>query len=259
LKEQPIVLRNIRTGFTLIELLIVVAIIAILAAIAVPNFLEAQTRAKVSRVKSDLRTMATGLESYNIDFNGYPPCNSFGVPINSTAPGIGGSQNWAVLERLSTPVAYLTDSLFKDAFVSRFRTGSVYTGNDNQPGLTPPSPYPQNDTSNPVYQSYQYHSTNDNNRALLNNTDPADRKAFAWVMGSAGPDLTYLNMGGVLANNSEHQDGRSAEQKRAYSTNLLYDPTNGTVSFGEIFRAGGNINGRYARYFYETVASSGGR
>ena len=59
-------------AFTLIELLIVVAIIAILAAIAVPNFLEAQTRSKISRVKADMRTMSVGLESYNMETNRYP-------------------------------------------------------------------------------------------------------------------------------------------------------------------------------------------
>ncbi|MEO8376090.1 MAG: prepilin-type N-terminal cleavage/methylation domain-containing protein [Candidatus Sumerlaeota bacterium] len=59
----------LRSGFTLIELLIVVAIIAILAAIAVPNFLEAQTRAKVSRVKADMRSVATAVESYRVDYN----------------------------------------------------------------------------------------------------------------------------------------------------------------------------------------------
>ncbi|MCC5875483.1 MAG: prepilin-type N-terminal cleavage/methylation domain-containing protein, partial [Candidatus Sumerlaeia bacterium] len=61
-----------KVGFTLIELLIVVAIIAILAAIAVPNFLEAQVRAKVSRVQADQRTIATALESYHVDNNKYP-------------------------------------------------------------------------------------------------------------------------------------------------------------------------------------------
>src|SRR5437867_3377499 len=59
-------------GFTLIELLIVVAIIAILAAIAIPNFLEAQTRSKVSRTLADFRSCRLALESYRVDNTAYP-------------------------------------------------------------------------------------------------------------------------------------------------------------------------------------------
>ena len=57
-------------------------IIAILAAIAVPNLLEAQVRAKVARAKADLRTLTLGLEAYAADWNIYPPCNAYGTPGN---------------------------------------------------------------------------------------------------------------------------------------------------------------------------------
>ena len=59
-------------GFTLIELLIVIAIIAILALIAVPNFLEAQVRAKVSRVYADQRTISVAIEAYTVDWGRGP-------------------------------------------------------------------------------------------------------------------------------------------------------------------------------------------
>ncbi len=59
-------------GFTLIELLIVVAIIAILAAILIPNFLRARGQAQVSASKGNLKNLATALESYFVDNGQYP-------------------------------------------------------------------------------------------------------------------------------------------------------------------------------------------
>jgi type II secretion system protein G len=95
-------------GFTLIELLIVVAIIAILAAIAVPNFLEAQMRAKISRTKADMRSMATATEAYRVDNNQYPAWGPAYIEA--------GDISWdARQQRLTTPIAYVT-SLPHDPF-----------------------------------------------------------------------------------------------------------------------------------------------
>ncbi len=59
-------------GFTLIELLVVMIIIGILAAIAIPVFLSQKSKGYDASVKSDLRSIANELESYNTDGNGYP-------------------------------------------------------------------------------------------------------------------------------------------------------------------------------------------
>ena len=65
-------MRNRSKGFTLIELLIVVAIIGIIAAIAIPNLLNAIDRGKQKRTMADLRSIGTAVESYAVDNNVYP-------------------------------------------------------------------------------------------------------------------------------------------------------------------------------------------
>ena len=89
--------RFARMSFTLIELLIVVAIIGILAAIAVPNFLNAQLRARVARTQADQRSIGTALSCYNIDNNAFPPF------VNWPEFAFRG------VPELTTPVSYIAD------------------------------------------------------------------------------------------------------------------------------------------------------
>lgn len=89
-------MRKNRKGFTLIELLIVVAIIGILAAIAVPNFLNAQVRAKVARVRADVKSLSSALEMYRLDNNSY--IIDFGGPDVE-------DRSW---KQLTTPISYIS-------------------------------------------------------------------------------------------------------------------------------------------------------
>ena len=58
-----------RGGFTLVEIMIVVAIIALLAAIAVPNFLRARKRSQATRILEDLRLIDSAIDQYAIETN----------------------------------------------------------------------------------------------------------------------------------------------------------------------------------------------
>ncbi len=95
-------------GFTLIELLIVVAIIGILAAIAVPNFLNAQFRAKLAGTYGTLKSIQTAIGMYSLDYNSAPPYVT------------GTANNGGTYIRLTTPVAYLTSiDACRDTFAKK--------------------------------------------------------------------------------------------------------------------------------------------
>ena len=75
-----------RAGFTLIEVLVVVAIIGIVVAIAIVNYLNAIERARQRRLMADMRGISTAIEAYAADFDRYPPASAFVLPTGLNLP-----------------------------------------------------------------------------------------------------------------------------------------------------------------------------
>lgn len=157
---------KLTTAFTLIELLIVVAIIGVLAAIAVPNFMMAQVRANVAKVRGEFISIGTAVETYRLDQGTLSPMTDHGYP----------GRHYRTSSFLTTPISYLT-ALAHDPFQDQ--------GEDPFGLIADPNVFPR----------YRYHNV----RQLLNDNDVIDIPASDLDVGvfgqyrfiSNGPDRTY--------------------------------------------------------------------
>jgi len=139
--------------------------VGLMVLIAVPNFYEAQTRAKVARSKSEIRTLSVGLETYYVDCRSYPPR----------------------LSLLTTPIAYVTS--------------------------IPIEPFAAEESEDP----FDYR------------TDLAN----VWILRSTGPDRdSDVDLQSLIERTHD------SSELRAWYQSFEYDPTNGIISSGDIFRAG---------------------
>ncbi len=209
-----------RAAFTLIELLIVVAILAVLSAISVPSFTEAISRARVSRVKADLRVVTMAIESYRIDHGLYPTVDDEqGRPITPYPPvGLGPEVFETRLPaRLTTPVGYLS--------------------------VLPEDPFPARspDSENPNYSENDGYHYGPERYAFANNGEAGVEKFKSFIEMMQGNRESVLYFVSSHGPDRDHDDDEDPQDVHAAAA---YDPTNGTLSSGDIviFGPSGGFN-----------------
>jgi prepilin-type N-terminal cleavage/methylation domain-containing protein len=199
-------MKRIHNGFTLIELLVVVSIIAIVSSIALVNYNHAQTRAKISRAKAEMQTIATGLELYYVDYNSYPrwrEVSRLTPPAGQYAPPV----SWRLI-CLTTPISYLSTVPAPDPF--RPWTDIMGLGDGR------------------VYDTYDYI---DDQSSFDTNSPDIGRSIYGrmWRLASAGPDRVQTY---------GRSDYTGTPPDITFTSLGFYDPSNGITSNGDIVRLG---------------------
>ena len=237
-----------RCGFTLVELLIVIAIISMLALIAVPNFEEAQTRAKVSAVKNNMRITGTKFEMLNMDTNYYPLSGKWRWVIlwrvlsgeeedphgkfrKRMAPLFGPHWDLFEWELLKQNALQNTDWMCKEGEMHLFNGFNFFSPPTMVEALQPCSP----ESTVPTIVQWE--------DSALAHWEPAVRVAGNWLLVSPGPDLILESPAWIEDPcGSNHKDLHpEGYTERGLFTE--YDPTNGTVSYDNIFRTQKNPGG----------------
>lgn len=215
-------MRNRCDGFSLIELMIVLAIIGILVAIAMPNYQDALTRSKVAKVQGDSKALETAIETYQSDHNSYPFSEEY--PAKSSCyqaylePGSVGKGYLPTV--LTTPAAYI-GKLPTDPFPNKEDVGDCYPEKrtylysyDGQNALKFRMAF--------VSVTYAYAK----GEQTITSTRPTNAQ---WMVASCGPDA-HRDMGAPTSGLYPHTDRPT-----------YYDPTNGTISQGDLYYFGPGI------------------
>jgi prepilin-type N-terminal cleavage/methylation domain-containing protein len=216
-------------GFTLIELLIVIAIILILIAIALPNFLEAQTRARVASARGGLRAIQYGFEAYYTDFGEYVTSHRFSFLNAASPPNIDGSD----MRLLSTPIPYIKDELPRDPFTNKDPSG---------PGFDNPESF---------FVAYgAWRGADGTTKYADSGPGPfglAPVRFDSWMGWSAGPD-NVAQTGGYRPEQVVDFNGQKGLLVYSpFYDGVKYSATNGTKSLGDLYVFGPGAVRTYQR------------
>jgi type II secretory pathway pseudopilin PulG len=210
------------------EILVLLAVIALLMAVAIPNFMRARTRAKIAMVKEDLRMLAAAVETYRVD-SGHWVREYSSRPLFYGDPVIApGDQTVDIFHpNLSTPIAYARDAWIQDPFAAAYKQvrfdRTRYTFHKYEDRWAVFTRYPERAPFHAPHLKGIWPAEGSDTDAPTTH-----RLHFEFYgpyrIGSVGPDGSYYN--------------NPDDLERPLTTlaeNIVYDPTNGLHSQGNIW------------------------